>query len=354
MTGLLSKAATKITTFKKSVVIMLRLAYGSGVPRERNGQREIRRLEHAWLAMLLFLLGVALVSVVRGEQSAVFVHYNLENYIVMDRRENGQLVHSPKPEKEMGPLLRIIREIHPDLLGVAEMGSPGQFESFRQRLAQEGITFVDAEYVSGPDPDRHIALLSRFPIISRHSEANVPIYLPNVTESVRRGILDVTVRISTDFELRLIGAHLKSKLPIPEGEELVRRQEAQELRNHIDRVMKEAPEVPLLVYGDLNDTKEQPAIQEVLGDRQSPTHLTDLWLSDYTGDHWTYYQKFTDTYARIDYILTNRSLLPAIDRKHCYVFRSVDWNQASDHRPIVATIRVPEQPVGLEIGERGR
>ena len=71
----------------------------------------------------------------------------------------------------------------------------------------------------------------------------------------------------------------------------MRRQEAQELRNHIDRVMKEAPDVPLLVYGDLNDTKEQPAIQEVLGDRQSPTHLTDLWLSDYTGDHWTYYQK---------------------------------------------------------------
>src|SRR5258707_15029444 len=134
-----------------------------------NNIREIRRLERAWLALILFLVGVALESVVRGEQTAIFAHYNLENYIVMDRRENGTLVHSSKPEKEIKPLLRIIREIHPDLLGVAEMGSPGQFESFRQRLAQEGITFVDVEYVSGPDPDRHIALLSRFPIISRHS-----------------------------------------------------------------------------------------------------------------------------------------------------------------------------------------
>src|SRR5260370_34103579 len=112
----------------------------------------------------------------------------------MDRRENGQLLHSPKPEKEIEPLLRIIREIHPDLLGVAELGSPGQFESFRQRLAQEGITFVDAEYVSGPDPDRHIALLSRFPIIARHSEPNLPIHLPNRTASVRRCIPRVTVR----------------------------------------------------------------------------------------------------------------------------------------------------------------
>ena len=308
---------------------------------ENSGKREIRRLERAWLALLLFLLCVALASVVRGEQSAVFAHYNLENYLIMDRRENGQIVHAAKPEKEIEPLLRIIREIHPDLLGVAEMGTPDQFQSFRDRLAKEGVTFVDAEYVSGPDPDRHIALLSRFPITSRNSEAYVPIHIPSGSASVRRGILDVTVQISAGFHLRLIGAHLKSKLPIPEGEELVRRQEAQELRNHIDRVMKEAPDLPLLVYGDLNDTKEQPAIQEVMGDHQSPAHLTDLWLSDYTGDHWTYYQKFTDTYARIDYILISRSLLPSIDRKHCYVFRSVDWNQASDHRPVVAAIRIP-------------
>jgi endonuclease/exonuclease/phosphatase family metal-dependent hydrolase len=307
-----------------------------------SGRREIRRLERAWLAFLLFLLGLALVSVVRGEQSAVFTHYNLENYLVMDRRENGQMVHAAKPEKEIEPLLRIIREIHPDLLGVAEIGTLDQFQNFRDRLAKEGVNFIDAEYVSGPDPDRHIALLSRFPITSHNSETKVPIHLPNGTESVRRGILDVTVQISAGFHLRLIGAHLKSKLPIPEGEELVRRQEAQELRNHIDRVMQAAPDLPLLVYGDLNDTKEQPAIQEIMGDRQSPTHLTDLWLSDYAGDHWTYYQKFTDTYARIDYILISRALLPSIDRKHSYIFRSVDWNQASDHRPVVTTIRIPE------------
>jgi hypothetical protein len=102
---------------------------------------------------------------------------NLENYLVMDRRENGTLVHSPKPEKEIEPLLRIIHEIHPDLLGVAEMGTPDEFQSFRNRLAQAGMSFVDAEYVNGPDPARHIALLSRFPITSRNSEPNVPIQI---------------------------------------------------------------------------------------------------------------------------------------------------------------------------------
>jgi endonuclease/exonuclease/phosphatase family metal-dependent hydrolase len=305
-----------------------------------HGNREIRYLHPAWLALLFFLY-LAWASVVCGEQSAVFAHYNLENYLVMDRRENGQLVHATKPEREVGPLLRIIREIHPDLLGVAEMGTPDQLQNFRTRLADEGMSFADVEYVSGPDQDRHIALLSRFPIIARNSEANVAIRIPDGKETVRRGILDVTVQIAAGFRLRLIGAHLKSKLPIPTGEELVRRQEAQALRSHIDQVMKEMPEIPLLVFGDLNDTKEQPAIQEVLGDRQSPTRLTDLWLSDYTGDHWTYYRKFSDTYSRIDYILINQSLMRSIDRRRCYVFRSADWNQASDHRAVVATIRVP-------------
>jgi hypothetical protein len=132
---------------------------------ESNGKREIRRLERAWLALLLFLLCVALVSIARGEQVAVFAHYNLENYIVMNRRENGQAVRAAKPEKEIAPLLRIIREIHPDLLGVAEMGTPDQWQSFRNRLAQEGIIFVDGEYVNGPDLERHIALLKRYLVV---------------------------------------------------------------------------------------------------------------------------------------------------------------------------------------------
>jgi endonuclease/exonuclease/phosphatase family metal-dependent hydrolase len=310
---------------------------GSGSWLER---RSCVRQAKIKLALFSFVATWALAA--RAEQWTIFAHYNLENYLVMDRRIHGQIVHEGKPEKEIEPLVRIIQEIHPDLLAVAEMGTPDDFKSFRERLAQAGVTFVDSEYVRGPDQERHIALLSRYPIISRDSEANVPIQIPNASESIRRGILDVTVQVSGNFRLRVVGAHLKSKLPIPEGDDLVRRQEAQELRKHIDRVMKETPGIPLLAYGDLNDTKEQPAIQELLGDRQSPTHLTDLWLSDYTGDHWTYYQKFTDTYARIDYILISGSLLPSIDRRHCYVFRSADWNEASDHRPIVATIRIPE------------
>jgi endonuclease/exonuclease/phosphatase family metal-dependent hydrolase len=296
---------------------------------------------------LLLLLGwVALVPLIResrAERPVTFAHYNLENYLVMDRKEHGQIVHEAKPDAEVGPLIRIIQQIHPDLLGVAEIGPPDQFRNFRERLEAAGVSFVDEEYVQGADPDRHLAFLSRFPIVARHSQGNVPIDLPDRPESMRRGLLDVTVEVSPSTRIRLVGAHLKSKLPIPEGEALVRRAEAQRLREHVEAILREAPDTLLLVYGDLNDTKEAPAIAEVAGPRDNPaTALADIWLADADGDRWTYFRRYTDTYARIDYIFVNRKLFPKVDRTRSYLFRSPEWNRASDHRPLVACLRVDD------------
>lgn len=289
-----------------------------------------------WVAFIFF------VPSLWAERPVTFAHYNLENYLVMDRKEHGQVVHEAKPDAEVGPLIRIIQQIHPDLLGVAEMGPPDQFHSFRERLAAVGVNFVDEEYVQGADPDRHLAFLSRFPIVARHSEGNVPIDLPDRPEAMRRGLLDVTVEVSPSTRIRLVGAHLKSKLPIPEGEALVRRAEAQKVREHVEAILHEAPDTLLLVYGDFNDTKEAPAIAEVAGPRDDPAALSDLWLADVDGDRWTYYRRYTDTYARIDYIFVNRKLFSKVDRTRSYLFRSPEWNRASDHRPLVACLRVEE------------
>ena len=47
-----------------------------------------------------------------------------------------------------------------------------------------------------------------------------------------------------------------------------------------------------------------------------------------------------DVYSRIDYILVTRDLLPAVDYARSYVYRSTYWNEASDHRPVVAAFRI--------------
>jgi endonuclease/exonuclease/phosphatase family metal-dependent hydrolase len=96
----------------------------------------------------------------------------------------------------------------------------------------------------------------------------------------------------------------------------------------------------LVVYGDFNDTKNEPCLKEIMGARNSGHPLRDLWLRDSMGDRWTQYWAAADVYSRIDYILVTRDLLPAVDYRKSYVYRSEYWNDASDHRPVVAALRL--------------
>ncbi len=63
-------------------------------------------------------------------------------------------------------------------------------------------------------------------------------------------------------KLRFIGVHLKSKLKdTAEDEEELRRNEAHLLRKHVDDVLDADAGANLVVYGDFNDTKNEPMPQ---------------------------------------------------------------------------------------------
>ena len=289
----------------------------------------------------VFFISLALAAAcLAGAGEVVVAGYNLENYLRMERRENGKSVPAPKPEKEIQALLQIIKEINPDILGVCEMGSRADFDDFKNRLKEAGLGYTDFEYVEGSDQERHLALASRYPIVARQSATDVSFTAAGRQEKVRRGFLDVTVKINPGFQLRLVGAHLKSKLAAPEGDALLRRCEAHLLRQRAEKILADDPDTNLVVYGDFNDTKNEPAIQEIMGPRKGPDHLYDLWLTDNVGDRWTHYWKFADSYERIDYIFVTGRLLSRLDRDKSYVQRSDNWNEASDHRAIVATFHV--------------
>jgi len=288
----------------------------------------------AGLALLFVALPLGVLA-----REIVVCTYNLENYVSATPAREGQRYGTrAKPEKEMAAAVRIIKEINPDILGVCEMGSPERFEDFKKRLAAAGLGYTDSEYLAGPDPDRHLALVSRFPIASRQSLPDVPFELNGERQKVRRGFLDVTVQVSPDYRLRLVGVHLKSKLAAPEGEALIRRHEAQKLRQHLEKVMEEDPEVNLAAYGDFNDTKNEPMFQEITGVRGSATYMADLWARDHLGDRWTHYWRTADLYSRIDYIFVSPGLFREVVKNKSTVYRSQDWNEASDHRAVFATI----------------
>ncbi len=269
-------------------------------------------------------------------RDVVFAGYNVQNYaplLEVGRKKPG------KSAQAADAVIQVVREIGPDILGIVEMGPPRQFEEFRSRLTAAGLGYTDFEFLEAADADRHLALVSRFPIVARQSIADLSFDANGSREKVKRGILDVTVAITDRYHLRVLGVHLKSKLEVREGEEVLRRNEAYLLRKHIDRILETDPQIHLLVFGDFNDTKDEATVREVAGIRGGPGALTALPLEDSHGDRWTHYWKVKDVYARIDYLFVNKALSPAVDRSRCYLYRQPIWKDASDHRPLVATLK---------------
>ena len=221
-------------------------------------------MKHILFRCLLF--AAALPAIASGKDF-VFAGYNLENYAPLADPGGTPAGKPRKSEEAAGAVLGVIKEINPDILGVCEMGSALQFEEFRKRLENEKLGYIDSEFVDAADPDRHLALVSRFPIVARQSLTDLSYESNGVREKVRRGILDITVRVNDRYLIRIVGAHLKSKRFTPEGDEGERRNEAHLLRNHLSEILAADPHLNLLVFGDFNDTKEQPAIREVAGRR---------------------------------------------------------------------------------------
>lgn len=286
-----------------------------------------------WLASLFFCLRL-------GAEEIVFASYNVENYLRMDRRvENKNLKDAPKPESEIEAVVKVVTTIKPDILGVVEMGDEATLEDFQKRLKAAGVDLPHREWLQGADQNRHVCLLSRFPIVDRRSRGDIPFDLDGKTLRFNRGILDVTVEINPNYKLRLLGVHLKSRRDVEEYDEAwMRAKEAWFLRDHINGILQADPQTNLLVYGDFNDTKNNYPIKEVIGKKGTPNYMMDLWLRDTRNERWTHYWKTADEYSRIDYIMVSPAMVKEILFDKSGINDSPFWNDASDHRAIYTTI----------------
>jgi endonuclease/exonuclease/phosphatase family metal-dependent hydrolase len=293
------------------------------------------RFSRVLAALLLFRLPALSAA---DPQPVVIATYNVENFVgEAVASEAGPRRPKPKSDKAIDAVVRVVKDIRPDILAVEEMGEPERFEEFKKRLAAAGLEYRDSEYVQAVDTDRHLALVSRFPIVSRQSLPDVSFELGGMPQKVRRGFLDVTIEVSAGCRLRVVSAHLKSKLPIPEGEALVRRNEAQLLRKHLDAILAAEPNVRLVCCGDFNELKNEAAYHEVTGVRGAH-YMAALPARDDLGDSWTEYWSEADLYSRIDYLFVSPALHREVMPGSAHVYRSPYWNEASDHRPVFATL----------------
>lgn len=289
---------------------------------------------------VFFFLTITLVSAREGQKPVIFCSYNLKNWLQMQRSFGAEEQPPiPKPDKEKTKVIEFLNTIQPDILGVCEIGTLNDLKELQNRLKDVGIDLPHLEHSRGADLTRSLGLLSRYPITARKSQSRLHYQIGAQTFPMQRGILDVTVRLNDDLEVRFLGVHFKSKRAIPEADEsLMRRNEAHLLREHLDQIFQYEPTAKVVCYGDFNEHRNEPSISEIIGSRARPGHMADLHIKDAQGQSWTHFWDVADIYARLDYFFLSSDLRPHINQKASYIHSAPDFDKASDHRPIVLTI----------------
>ncbi|HEY5792039.1 MAG TPA: hypothetical protein VIS74_01995, partial [Chthoniobacterales bacterium] len=128
--------------------------------------------------VLRWIIAAAALAMPLHAAEVTVVGYNVQNYLLMDRQVDGQKVKdAPKPENEVTALIHVITQLKPDILGLCELGGSAQLADLQNRLKQAGLDLPHAEWIQGADTDRHVVLLSRFPIVARNSVSDIPLTL---------------------------------------------------------------------------------------------------------------------------------------------------------------------------------
>jgi len=307
------------------------------------------------IGALLFSCVCRVAQASSEETSGIgIVSYNVENYIEMPRQVAGHLRNrAGKPQEERNAVASVIRTLSPDILGIMEIGDESQISDLSRRLKTVGLDYPYRESVQGGDPERHLLLLSRFPVIERHSQGEIPLTVKGVQLRSPRGLLDVTLRTPAGQVLRVLCVHLKSRVGLQEyDEKALRLAEAGFLAKRVRAILKENPDSSLVVMGDFNATRNGPEMKALTGDGSHDGPLRMIPLADDRGETWTEFWPAAEVYSRIDYILTSPSLAEHIDSSRSGVARPALWSKASDHCPVHVTLVSPKDSLSPTLSPR--
>ena len=273
--------------------------------------------------------------------------YNVENYLDQPT-ESRRNVKSPAAKDKVR---EVILAMKPDVIAFEEMGSLSALLELRDSLKSAGLDLPHYEHITGYDTNIHVAVLSKFPIVARRPHTNENFLLNGKRFRVSRGFTDVDIKVNDNYQFTLIGAHLKSRRPVPVADEAeLRLEEAKLLRAIVDKHLADKPDANIVVLGDLNDTYNTKAIKEVVG--RGKTKLTDTRPAEKNGDNlpnpanpnysprnetWTHYYGVEDSYSRIDYLMLSSGMAREWNKDQTYIPVIANWGIGSDHRPIIAT-----------------
>jgi endonuclease/exonuclease/phosphatase family metal-dependent hydrolase len=273
--------------------------------------------------------------------------YNVRNYLSTNRRVDGQYKTDwPKPDAEKTALRAVIRQAHPDVLALEEMGDAKELEELRRDLAAEGVDYPYSTLVNAADPDRHVAVLSRVPFAKVQGYEDVEYKLGEGSEKVKRGLLEADF-VTAGQAWAFYVVHLKSRLneegdPSDPLSANRREGEAHALRDLIRKQQPLLAGALVAVVGDFNDTRDSVPLRRFLElDGKPLLHIAPA--ADSREQTWTFTYAHADTYERIDFVLLSAALLPW-QKGAGTVVDIPESEQASDHRLVWVDLAFPAGP----------
>lgn len=331
--------------------------------RKTDGRRTGRGAFRAVRVLALALAGVLgpgwLVAEVRGAAGGMdgggervrIGTWNVENYLL-----SAAGTRVAKSEASRAKVAATLKELNADILALQELGGMAAVEDIRARAKGLGLDYPHVEFVQGFDTNIQVALLSRFPIVTRRAHTNDTYLLSGRRFRVSRGILEAEVRVRPDYQVTVFTTHLKSRRVATEADEAeMRKEEARILREKIDRRTQDDPRANVVVLGDFNDTKDSEAVRTVIG--RGAAQLVDTRPSERNGDtgytpnprwqprtvSWTHYYGVEDSYSRIDYALLNGNAAREWKAAESRIVTVPDWGLASDHRPLLVVLEARDR-----------
>lgn len=263
-----------------------------------------------------------------------FLMQNVQNYFVAGEQQRSRYTTKPKSEAAREALVCSMAAAAPDIIGLVEIGGPESLQDLRRRLEAAGLSYPYFRVLVRQGEDRALGILSRLPIVADASRANVPLSGQG-KRTMLRGLLDVTVRAEDGRLFRILGVHLKSRVgDDPAAAKALRNKEAYTVARYVQTEMCRCPKMPLLVYGDFNDTPDEAAVKTLL----QGGALTRLSPEDSRGEVWTHFYRQGYSYYAFDHIFLNKVLHKRL-KSHPTCGIAEQGEQASDHRALWCELR---------------
>ena len=267
-----------------------------------------------------------------------FVMHNVHNYFVEGEQYRSRYVLKPKPKKEREAVADVIASAKPAIVGLVEIGGPVALQDLRERLAARHCEFPYFRVLPRKGEDRALAVLSKYPIVQDHSQANYPL-MGQQRRKMLRGILDVTIKLPDSRLYRILGAHLKSRVAQnADAASALRQKEACTLARYVQGIVRSQPGLPLLVFGDWNDGPSDPAVRIMVQGVSEDAAMVRLSPEDSRGEEWTHYYKGGKEYCVYDQIFVS-PLLRKRMKKSGGIVDIPAAATASDHRALWCDLR---------------